>query len=62
MVSWQQFVSLCFDVKRERGNDVESLEESQEVLQVASSLWNDRKDDLRTASQQAAKSYIERNA
>lgn len=62
MVSWQQFVSLCFEVKKDRGNDVDTLEESQQVLQIASELWRDRKEALKTASRSEAKSFIERKA
>lgn len=60
MVSWQKFVSLCFEVKRERGNDVESLEEGQEVITIASDLW--KQADLSGSSVSEAKDFIKRNA
>lgn len=62
MVQWQQFVSLCFQVKRERGNDVESLQESQEVLGIASDLWQAEKSFLRNASDAEALNFIRSNA
>lgn len=62
MVKWQTFVSLCFEVKRDRGNDVDSLAESQQVISIASDLWNQKKSELRTADRASAKQYIERNA
>lgn len=62
MVSWQTFVSLCHEVSEERGNGAESLEDSQRILSVASDLWGDSKESLKSASRSEAKDYIRRNA
>lgn len=62
MVTWQEFVSLAFEVKRDRGNEVDSLDESQRVLSIAAGLWNDKKSALENADRAAAKRYIEDNA
>ena len=62
MVGYQQFVSLVFQVARERGRSIDSLSESQEVLVVASELWQEGKPDLLTASVTEARRYIQDNA
>lgn len=62
MVSWQTFVSLCHEVAEERGNGAESLEDSQRVLSVASDLWRDSKQSLKSASRAEAKDFIRREA
>lgn len=62
MVSWQRFVSLCHSVAEERDNGAESLEESQEILSVASDLWSEGKNELTGASVSEARDYIRRNA
>ena len=62
MVTYQKFVALCFEIKRERGNDVRSLQESQQVLSIASELWQNGKPEINSATVSDAKDYIRRNA
>lgn len=66
MVSYQAFVSLVFEIARERGWQVNSLQQSQEVLSVASELWGEFKSDprvnYRAASPEEARNWIEANA
>lgn len=62
MVSYQTFTALCYEVSEERNNKPKSLEGGQSVVQIAATLWQQDKDDLRTASRAEAKDYIRRNA
>jgi hypothetical protein len=62
MVGYQTFVSLVFDVARDRGRSIDTLEESQEVLTVASELWSEGKPSITSASEAEARQFIEENA
>lgn len=62
MVTYQQFVALVFDVARDRGREVSSLEESQEVLAIAADLWSSGKPQVKNLRETEAREYIEANA
>lgn len=66
MVSYQKFVSVVFAVARDRGRQVNSLQESQDVLGVASELWGEFKSDprvnYRAASVEETRNWVEANA
>lgn len=62
MVKYQEFVSLCFEIKRDRGRNM-GIAESQETLQAASALWSEAKSDgIDTASRAEAKNWLRNNA
>lgn len=62
MVGYQQFVSLVFQVARDRGRSIDTLDESQEVLSVAADLWGEGKPGIKTATESEAQHFIEENA
>lgn len=62
MVKYQTFVSLCFEIKKERGRNV-GMAESQKTLQAASELWPKAKEDgIKTASRAEAKNWLRNHA
>lgn len=61
MVAYQDFVSIVFDVAKDRGRSIDSLNESNEVLQIAAEAWSRNKSRLRDASQRQARQWVEDN-
>jgi hypothetical protein len=62
MVGYQQFVGAVFEIARERGRDVSSLEDAQSVLRTAANLWTENKAQLRPLSYEETLRYLRRNA
>lgn len=52
MVSYQKWTSIVFDVVREKGG---STSEAETIIEVGSAIWNDRKEELNTATVSEAK-------
>lgn len=55
MVSYHSWVSIVFDTAKSKGAKIESTEDSRPVMSTAAEIWNDRKDELDTASESKAK-------
>ena len=58
MVSYQKFTSICYDVAREKGANLEGTgtqSTNQELVSIIASIWNDRNPDLSTATVSEAK-------
>lgn len=62
MVKYQEFVSLVFEIARERGRTIDSLEDSQEFLGIAADLWSDNKETLKELTTPATKEWLKENA
>lgn len=60
MVDYQQFVSLAFEVSREKGAVIASLNESQDVLAVAAKLWSENP-ELKQMSAGQARNFLQQN-
>lgn len=58
MVSYNEFVGIVFDVAESRGAE-NSFEKNASTLSVAADIWNDRKAELRPASESTARSIAE---
>lgn len=62
MVAYQKFVSLVFEIARERGRKIDSLEDSQKFLNTAAQLWTANKATLRQMTVAQAKDWLQKNA
>lgn len=62
MVAYQKFVSIVFDVARDRGRSIDSLSDSQQYLGVAAELWTENKATLRGMDEAEARRWTEQNA
>lgn len=58
MVGYQEWVSIVFDVSKSKGALISSLNESQEVLEVAAGLWSENP-FLKTASRAEARAFAD---
>lgn len=56
MVGYQDWVSIVFEIAREKGATIDSLEDSQRVLEVAALLWSNNP-ALKGMSTSEAKSF-----
>lgn len=54
MVKYQEFVGIVFEVAQEKGFD-SSFQENASAVQTAAAIWQDRKQQLRSASKSTAK-------
>lgn len=54
MVTYQKFTSIAFDVAESKGM-TSSQENSAELVSVVADIWQDRKDELQTATEGEAK-------
>lgn len=53
MVTYQKWTSICYEVARQKGASLEgpgTQSENQSLVSVIAEIWNDRKDDLDTAT------------
>lgn len=55
MVSYQRWTAIAFEEARSQGME-SSQENSQALVSVVADIWNDRKDDLQTATVSEARS------
>lgn len=55
MVKYATWVSVVWDSAKAKGIGTPSFEESQDVTGLAAEVWNDRKDEIKTASEAEAK-------
>lgn len=62
MVKYQDFVSLVFEIARERGRRIDSLSDSQQYLETAAQLWTENKEVLKGFSAREARNWLEQNA
>lgn len=62
MVMYQQFISLVFEIARERGRDIDSLEDSQTMLQTGATLWSSNKVFLRSLDEDETLDWLRENA
>jgi len=58
MVAYQEWVSIVFDVSRQKGAVIASLNESQDVLGAAAALWSENP-ALKSMSRSQARSFAE---
>lgn len=58
MVDYQTFVSLTFDVSRQKGAVIASLNESQDVLTAAAKLWSENP-ELKQMTAAQARSFLQ---
>lgn len=49
MVTYQRWTAIAFSEARSQGME-SSQENSQELISVVADVWNDRKDELKTAT------------
>lgn len=59
MVSYQKFTALAFEVAKRRGMNT-SRENNNQLISVTAEIWNERKDELETATISEARSVLER--
>jgi len=65
MVSYQAWVSICFETLQDRGVEVSDIDDGASIMEFAASVWNRRSDRLarmghaeaRSAALQAARYY-----
>lgn len=50
MVTYPQFTSVVFDVATAEGAQFDSINDGQAVIKVAADVWQDRKEELQTAT------------
>lgn len=55
MVKYATWVSVVWDSAKSKGLRNASFEESQDVTAVAADVWNDRKQEIQSASKTAAR-------
>lgn len=55
MVSYPQFTSIVFDVATAEGAQFAGISDGQEVIGVAAEIWDERKDELSTATRSEAR-------
>lgn len=58
MVTYSNWVSICFETARRKGFEA-SFEDNASVISVAAEVWNDRKQQLASASKSTAKSIAD---
>jgi hypothetical protein len=58
MVGYQKFVSIFFEVARQKGARIDSLETSQEILTVAAQHWSEHP-ELKTASVSFVRDHLQ---
>lgn len=59
MVTYQKWTSIAFETAAEKGME-SSSENSASLISVAADVWNDRKDELKTATAPEAKKIARR--
>lgn len=62
MVSYQKWTSICFEVARQKGASLQgpgTQEQNQMLVSVVASIWNQRKEDLQTATVAEARSIAQ---
>lgn len=62
MVKYQEFVSLVFEIARERDRSIDTLEDSQKYLATAAELWSNNKQTVKNLSVAETKAWLYRNA
>lgn len=50
MVSYQAWTSTVFEVAKADGARIEDISDGSNVVSVAAEVWQDRKEELRTAT------------
>lgn len=53
MVSYQRWTSVCYEVARQKGATLEgpgTQDENRALVSVIAEIWNERKDELSTAT------------
>lgn len=60
MVKWQKFVSLTFEVARQKGESFDGLNEAQDAISVASEI-KDEHGDISTLNVAEARALIDDN-
>lgn len=55
MVSYQAWVSTVFETAKDGGAQFESIDDGGKVIDVAATVWNDRKAELKTATRSEAR-------
>lgn len=54
MVKYHEFVGLVRQEAKAQGADMSEFESNSEVVSVAASIWNDRKEELKAADRSEA--------
>jgi hypothetical protein len=54
MVSYQKWTAVCFDVAKSKGLET-SQRASADLVSLAAEVWNDRKEELETATEAEAR-------
>lgn len=58
MVKYQKFISLAFDEAKGQGMEFNSLEQSNNALQLFAQLWSENKDEIKAFAVREAKEYL----
>lgn len=58
MVKYQKFISLAFDEAKGQGAQFNSLDESNEALQLFADLWSNNKEEIKAFAVREAKEYL----
>lgn len=62
MVSYQRWTSVCYEVARSKGARLEgqgTQQENQALISLIAEVWNERKDELSTATVSEARSVAQ---
>jgi hypothetical protein len=59
MVDYSTWVSIVRSEADRKGADLTAFEENSAVVSLAAEVWNDRKAELRSASEQEARTVAE---
>jgi hypothetical protein len=60
MVSYQTFVTLAFDVARQKGAQFDGIDDGGDFLSDVAALWSSNTEQYRQMTQQQARNALER--